>query len=205
MNAAELARFLDFCCRAPHGVALLVSRNRLFDFDAPKAAAVLVAFAPDAAGEWWILLTRRADTLRHHGGQFAFAGGRVDAADGSAAAAALREAAEEVGTPPDVWTVAGSLPECHTPSGYAVTPVLAHAPTLPVLQPNAAEVAETFWLPVRTALNPNAYRARPFAWRGQRFHSPALHWQGREIWGATALILRHLAACYARFKPNTML
>ena len=65
-----------------------------------KEAAVLVGIVPDAAGAQ-LLLTRRTDSLRQHGGQIAFPGGRQDPQDaGSHTATALREAAEEIGTPP---------------------------------------------------------------------------------------------------------
>ncbi len=47
--------------------------------------------------QWQILLTRRADSLRHHAGQIALAGGRRDAQDPNLTATALRETAEETG------------------------------------------------------------------------------------------------------------
>ena len=68
-----------------------------------KEAAVLVGIVPDAAGAQ-LLLTRRTASLRQHGGQIAFPGGRQDPQDaGSHTATALREAAEEIGTPPESW------------------------------------------------------------------------------------------------------
>ena len=202
MSPSELPRFLAFCARACDDVTLLQRRNVLLDFESPVPAAVLVGFAPDSAGRWQILLTRRATTLRKHGGQIAFAGGRSDHNDANAVATALREAAEEVGTPPVLWRIAGKLPECRTPSGFSVTPVLAYADALPVLRPNPDEVAETFWLPIETALNPQLYRARAFDWQGQRYHSPALVFGKYDIWGVTALILRHLAACAAEWRQQ---
>jgi 8-oxo-dGTP pyrophosphatase MutT (NUDIX family) len=46
-----------------------------------------------------VLLTKRASGLKHHPGQIAFPGGKVDPGDGGPVAAALREAEEEVGLP----------------------------------------------------------------------------------------------------------
>src|SRR5688572_17371569 len=62
----------------------------------PRPAAVLIALTGEGphAG---ILLTVRAAHLRHHAGQIAFPGGRIETTDANPAAAALREAEEEVG------------------------------------------------------------------------------------------------------------
>ena len=65
-----------------------------------RQAAVLVPLYVDA-GELWTLLTRRTEDLPHHKGQIAFPGGKQDDGDDSVAAAALREAQEEVGLPAD--------------------------------------------------------------------------------------------------------
>ena len=64
-----------------------------------RPAAVLIALWAQPQG-LQIILTKRASHLKHHPGQIAFPGGKVDAADADACAAALREAHEEIGLPP---------------------------------------------------------------------------------------------------------
>jgi 8-oxo-dGTP pyrophosphatase MutT (NUDIX family) len=64
-----------------------------------RASAVLVLFAEGRNGPD-LLLIQRSEGLRLHAGQPAFPGGTIDAADDGPAAAALREAAEEVGVDP---------------------------------------------------------------------------------------------------------
>jgi 8-oxo-dGTP pyrophosphatase MutT (NUDIX family) len=54
-----------------------------------------------------VLLTQRSADLPDHPGQISFPGGRVEPADASHAAAALREANEEVGLPERNVTVLG--------------------------------------------------------------------------------------------------
>ena len=58
--------------------------------DAPlRPAGVLAAFRAD---DGRLVLTKRASGLRHHPGQIALPGGKVDPGDADAVAAALREA-----------------------------------------------------------------------------------------------------------------
>jgi hypothetical protein len=79
-------------------------------------AGVLVACTgPDEAPR--LLLTKRSSRLKHHPGQIAFPGGKVDPGDDGAIAAALREAQEEVGLPPTSVEVLGSCSTAIRPGG----------------------------------------------------------------------------------------
>lgn len=156
-------------------------------------AAVLIAIAPDAFGQYGILLTQRAGSLRHHAGQIAFAGGKCDINDADVYATALRETWEEMGIPPEMWHIIATLPECHTPSGFAITPVVAHACRQPALTLNHSEVAHAFWLPLAITLDNTQYGTRATHLNGHVFHTPTLPYQQYDIWGATALMLHHLA------------
>ena len=87
-----------------------------------RPAAVLVALIDPggALEESSILLTVRATGLRRHAGQVSFPGGRIERDDADAAAAALREAEEEVGLPARASQVLGYLPDHAVISGYRV-------------------------------------------------------------------------------------
>lgn len=157
-----------------------------------RPAAVLVAVVgPETAPT--VLLTKRSSLLTHHPGQIAFPGGKQDPGDPTLEAAALREAAEEVGLDPATVEVFGRLPSHETVTGFAVTPVLARvaAPFRPV--PEAGEVAEVFFVPFDHLADLASYRVEWRRWRGERRHYYTAPWGPYYIWGATARILRGLA------------
>lgn len=191
----NLADFLRFCEQADV-VSPLQTRSAAIQSPQHTPAAVLIGMAPDQTGAWHILMTRRAETLRRHTGQIAFAGGKCDPNDPTPIATALRETLEETGVAPDVWRVSGCLKPCYTPSGFAITPVLAWADTLPETHTNPQEVAEIFWLPLDLALDLSRYT--------QRENLPALPHLYYDIWGATALMLHHLAMCWSVKSANIL-
>lgn len=158
-----------------------------------RPAGVLVAVDMTRDGVARIVLTKRASALRHHPGQVAFPGGKVDPGDDGPVGAALRETHEEIGMPRDVVEVLGTLPAHRTVTGFEVTPVLAliTRPFNPVPEPG--EVDEIFSVPLTHLIDPAAYVIEGRIWRGQRRRYYAVPWGPYYVWGATARILRGLA------------
>ena len=87
-----------------------------------------------------LVLTRRAISLRRHGGQWALPGGRIDAGE-SAEQTALRELAEEVDLHLGGDAVLGRLDDYATRSGFIITPVVVWAGRADRMRINEAEVA----------------------------------------------------------------
>lgn len=156
-----------------------------------RAAAVLAAVTDRA--EPGLLLTLRQPHLRAHAGQVSLPGGRLDAADADATAAALREAWEEVALPPAAVAVAGTLPPYETGSGFRITTVVGVvAPDLP-LRANADEVADWWELPLAHLLDPanHGRGTRDLDGVTHRFFE-LVHGE-RRVWGITAALLVNLS------------
>jgi 8-oxo-dGTP pyrophosphatase MutT (NUDIX family) len=157
-----------------------------------RHSAVLILFAsPGTAADADVLLIQRSATMRSHAGQVAFPGGATDPQDASAAATALREAAEEVGVRPETVDVLTQLPALWLPpSGFVVTPVIGywHSPH-PIGVVDEAEVASVHRIPLTELLLPaNRFTVRhPSGYSG-----PGFAVDGLFVWGFTAALLDRL-------------
>ena len=157
-----------------------------------RHSAVLMLFAsPDGVAEADVLLLQRAATLRSHAGQVAFPGGATDPTDVSSAATALREANEEVGLRTDTVDVLAELPALFLPpSGFVVTPVLAHwREPHPVGVVDTAEVARVRRLPIAELIDPaNRFTVQ----HSSGYRGPGFEVGGLFVWGFTAGLLDRL-------------
>ncbi len=120
-----------------------------------KRAAVCVLVTDDGRGEAAFLLTRRAEHLSAHSGQYALPGGRIDGAE-SALDAARREAREEIGLELAPQHFLGALDDYPTRSGYLITPLVAWLAHGARLAPNPAEVTEIYRVPLAELGRPGA-------------------------------------------------
>jgi 8-oxo-dGTP pyrophosphatase MutT (NUDIX family) len=157
-----------------------------------RPAAVLIAIERTASGGR-VLLTKRSSKLKHHPGQIAFPGGKLDPDDADLKAAALREAWEEVGLPPQKVRIIGQLP-CHeTVTGFQVTPFVAElrGPFIPVTE--AGEVEDVFTVPLAHLLDRAQFTIETRRWRGVWRQYYAVPYGPYYTWGATARMLRNLA------------
>ncbi len=161
---------------------------------APRAAAVLIGLIEPGGDEQGILLTVRAAHMRHHAGQIAFPGGAIDPGDEGPAAAALREAQEEVGLGPDTARVLGYLPDQYVLTGFRITPVVARLPSEFMPHLAGEEVQASFILPFAVLLDPSTERRVRRRVGGIEVDVRDLHYGEHRIWGATAGMLLQLRA-----------
>ncbi len=123
----------------------LVGNLRDFDVRAQadpelKRAAVALTVVQEG-NHAALIITRRASSLRAHGGQWALPGGGIDNGE-TPEQAALREVHEEINLVVDESQVLGRLDDFVTRSGYVITPVVVWADNnCADLHPNPDEVA----------------------------------------------------------------
>jgi 8-oxo-dGTP pyrophosphatase MutT (NUDIX family) len=196
--------------------AALASRApRTLEIPGFRPAAVLVPFLDRPEGPT-LLFTRRTETVPHHKGEISFPGGGREPGEG-AAAAALREAQEEVGLDPGSVEVLGALDDLPSIARYVVTPIAAAVRAPPAAFTAAAfEVLEPFELSLARLLDPAVRRTS--LWDPARLPAEAAaaliasrvafeevdpatgHWrmwsfhadERRVVWGLTARILAEL-------------
>jgi len=160
--------------------------------DKLRPAAVLLPLI-ERRGGLHVILTKRASHLKHHPGQIAFPGGKVEPADASTISAALREAHEEIGLAPDNVDVLGHLPFHHTVTSFQVTPIVGRVKAAFVPTPEAGEVAEVFEVPLAYLAQPGNFIIEGRYWGGSKRYYYTIPYGPYYIWGATARILRGFA------------
>jgi 8-oxo-dGTP pyrophosphatase MutT (NUDIX family) len=162
-----------------------------------RPAAVLIPIIQQTDG-LKIILTQRAAHLKHHPGQVAFPGGKVDAADKDAESAALREAHEEIGLSPSYATLLGTLPPHKTVTGFEVQPIVAAISSVFSHRLDPSEVEEVFYVPVDHVLNAENYFIEGRIWMGKTRRYYVVPYGPYYIWGATARMLRMFAEYVSR-------
>jgi 8-oxo-dGTP pyrophosphatase MutT (NUDIX family) len=155
-----------------------------------RPAAVLIPVVDRA--DPTVLLTLRTEKLSSHAGQVAFPGGKIDPGDVSPAAAALREAQEEIGLEARFIEPLGYSDTHLTTTGYRIAPIVARVRPGFTLTPNPAEVQDIFEVPLAFLMGPENHQRHSREWRGLTRSYYAMPFGDRYIWGATAGMLRRL-------------
>lgn len=169
-------------------------QEKSFSQREPAHAAVLLPLV--MREQLMLILTQRTAHLSTHSGQIALPGGRQDANDADATAAALRETHEEIGLTSGHIEVLGTLPIYVTGSAFIITPVVGLVQPGFTLEPNPYEVDDVFEVPLAFLMNPMHHRRHAFEWDGvvrEWYSMPYQEDSGQErfIWGATAGMLRN--------------
>lgn len=155
-----------------------------------SAVAVLLV---ERDGATWVPMIVRGATAPTHSGQIALPGGGHDISDLDLVDTARREAHEELGIPRDAPRVLGTLDDVPTPTGYAITPVVAELSADIPFVPDPREIAGWFFAPLALFYERSAVEVLGTRmWNGTKYTMRAYHHGDHRIWGATARILEAL-------------
>ncbi len=162
--------------------------------------------------EWHILFEVRSFTMRKQPGDISFPGGRIDSADTSPMAAALRETSEELGVDPKSVTIVGRLSPYIASSSFVIYPFVATIDYNQIIHSyNREEVEEVFTIPVNWLLDYKPYmhlvsvdptpspdfpfekimNGAQYQWRARSNEEWFFDFEKYTIWGLTARILKH--------------
>ncbi len=153
-------------------------------------AAVLIPITRTATPE--VVLTLRASGLSTHGGEVAFPGGRRDRLDRDLIGTALRESTEEIGLPAGLVEVIGPLSSVVSLHGIHVTPYVGLVPETVAYQPNVAEIAAIFSVPLEFFCRTPQETILRVDHLGMCWRIPCYRYAGYKIWGLTALMIVEL-------------
>ena len=166
------------------------ARRRLLPRE-PVPAAVLIPLVERS--DLTVLFTQRATQLRNHAGQISFPGGRIEPSDRGPAAAATREAREEIGLDERFISVIGYLRDHVVITGFRITPVVALVQPGFELALASQEVEDTFEVPLGYLFDPaNQRLKRRASVAGDEVEFREIPFGERIIWGATAGMLHTL-------------
>lgn len=179
----------------------MASGRRRLDLTAPsnaKLSAVLGLLFPKNE-ELYLLLIKRVEDGKPHGGQISFPGGRKDKEDNNLLTTALRETYEEVGIPQQAITSLGALSPLYIPvSNSNVQPYIGYTDTTHDYVLSTNEVQYVIETPIKDLFSPerkSIKEIRPTAYPETIIKTPVYHWDDKHIiWGATAMIISELEA-----------
>lgn len=142
-------------------------------------------------GEINTCLIRRPSTMRYHGGQIAFPGGRYEPTDKDLIQTALRESFEEIGTDINQLEIIGALTPLYVQvSNFTINPFIGWSETIPPFQIDNREVDELFIIPVEKFLHHKTYQFREVTTKIHgTFEAPGFYVDQLFVWGATAMII----------------
>ncbi len=180
------------------GGATVVTESELPAVSHVNAGVLAALFEEE--GEARVILTRRSSGLRTHKGEVSLPGGRVNAGE-TPAAAARREAFEEVDLDPGLVTMIGWLhPVTTLASPALIVPVIAVLPGRPHLVPSPHEVERVFDVTLAELADPAIFHEERWRVPGRiipgspdnSFPVRFFEVSGELIWGATARMISEL-------------
>lgn len=165
-------------------------------------SGVLILLFPNEQKKLELLLTLRSQDI-DHGGQLSLPGGRKETGE-TIIRTALRETQEEVGIPPQMITILGTLTELYVShSNHLVTPVAGFMSKPPEITANSREVEEAFSVEVQSLASKKNLTVEN--WNLHQYVYKVPYWNVHRVplWGATAMILSEFLEIYRKFEHQS--
>lgn len=157
---------------------------------AARKSAVLLLLYPKH-GKLHLVFIQRPIYKGVHSGQIGFPGGKSESFDQNLKATAFREAEEELDIKPSKLEVLGELSPLYIPpSNFVVQPFVALQDHLPLFKADPIEVSSVIECPLEYFTD-HRNLTDTFIKKGrEKLQVKAFCFQGKVIWGATAMIIK---------------
>ncbi len=152
---------------------------------AKHSSVLLLLFEEDHVLK--VLLIKRPAHMKHHAGQIALPGGRIEANE-TVVDTALRETWEEIGVSSSDIEILGELSDFYVEvSRFQIHPIVGWLTCLSDLNLCHGEVEKTIHFPIAGLKPP--YSSLELDTVTGKLEVPCILYEGEIIWGATAMIL----------------
>ena len=168
-----------------------ISKDLSIKNNATKAAVVVIIYKSDSAGSVFYLIERNTYD-GHHSGQMALPGGKMDHSDANIYETAIREVFEEIGVPLISDQLFPLAPQWIHVSNHWVQPFYVIVYEKPIFTLNKREINCIFEMPIVLFQDPKILTFHELHILGKKVISPKYLNDGKEIWGATAIIIYQL-------------
>jgi len=168
-----------------------VSKDLTIKNNAIKAAVVVIIYK-NTIGQSVLYLIERNTYDGHHSGQMALPGGKMDQGDENLIDTALREVYEEIGVQLESDQLFPLSPQWIHVSNHWVQPFYTIVYEKPIFTLNKREINCIFEIPISSFKDSNTLAFQELQILGNKVISPKYLNDGKEIWGATAIILYQL-------------
>jgi 8-oxo-dGTP pyrophosphatase MutT (NUDIX family) len=172
------------------------------DASLPHAAVAIIRTAGD--DPHYLVLRRATNPRDPWSGHFALPGGRRDLGDRDLLDTVIRETLEETGLRLAAEQLISALPWARAGGkehDTLVAPFLFEIPRLPELTLDAAEIAESHWLPLRYLSDPANHELAAMLPRFPEMRFPCIKVGDGAIWGFTYGVLKALLAAPGKPEP----
>lgn len=195
INALEIKKALSQKLPGASSHQKMLPRNRTLEIcetellKVKNSSVLLLVFSENK--ELNVLLIKRPQHMKHHAGQIALPGGRIEKGE-TALETAKRETWEEIGVTPEQYEVLGSLSQLYVQvSRFQIHPFVAWMNTKPELKINPYEVEKTISFPLK--LIKETFSEVEIKTVSGPLPVPCFYCGEEIIWGATSMILSEFA------------
>ncbi len=168
-----------------------------FDQKPTKQSSVLLVLFQDGASISTCFI-KRPSTMKNHGGQMAFPGGKFEQKDADLIQTALRETHEEIGISASIIEILGALTPVHVQvSNFTISPFVGWCTEKPVFKVDDSEVDQLFIVPLSKLQDKNTKSFKTVKTALGYLEAPGYSVEQSFIWGATGMILTEFLAIYS--------